>query len=63
MSLTNLPRNKKAILLKRPKKEVTDDLFEIIDEDCIEPNNDELLVRVDTIAVDCLLYTSPSPRD
>ena len=58
MSLTNLPRNKKAILLKRPKKEVTDDLFEIIDEDCIEPNNDELLVRVDTIAVDAWIRTT-----
>ena len=58
MSLTNLPKNKKAILLKRPKNEVTDDLFEIIDEDCIEPNNGELLVRVDTIAVDAWIRTT-----
>ena len=57
MTLTNLPKNKKAILLKRPENEITDDLFEIIDEECIEPNDDELLIRV------CLLYTSPSPRD
>ena len=58
MSLTNLPKNKKAILLKRPKNEVTDDLFEIIDEDCIEPNSGELLVRVDTIAVDAWIRTT-----
>ena len=37
MTLTNLPKNKKAILLKRPENEITDDLFKIIDEECIEP--------------------------
>ena len=58
MTLTNLPKNKKAILLKRPENEITDDLFEIIDEECIEPNDDELLIRVDTIAIDAWIRTT-----
>ena len=57
MTLTNLPKNKKAILLKRPENEITDDLFKIIDEECIEPNDDELLIRVDTIAIDAWIRT------
>ena len=32
MTLTNLPKNKKAILLKRPENEITDDLFEIMED-------------------------------
>ena len=31
MTLTNLPKNKKAVLLKRPENEITDDIFDIID--------------------------------
>ena len=58
MTLTNLPKNKKAILLKRPENEITDDLFKIIDEECIEPNDDELLIRVDTIAIDAWIRTT-----
>ena len=46
MTLTNLPKNKKAVLLKRPENEITDDIFDIIDEDCIEPKEDELLLEL-----------------
>ena len=31
MTLTNLPKNKKAVLLKRPENEITDEIFDIID--------------------------------
>ena len=58
MTLTNLPKNKKAVLLKRPENEITDDIFDIIDEDCIEPKEDELLIRVDTIAIDAWIRTT-----
>ena len=58
MTLTNLPKNKKAVLLKRPENEITDDIFDIIDEDCIEPKVDELLIRVDTIAIDAWIRTT-----
>ena len=58
MTSTNLPKNKKVILLKRPENEITDDLFEIIDEECIEPNDGELLIRVDTIAIDAWIRTT-----
>ena len=43
---------------KRPENEITDDLFKIIDEECIEPNDDELLIRVDTIAIDAWIRYS-----
>ena len=46
MTLTNLPKNKKAVLLKRPENEITDDIFDIIDEDCIEPKEDEILLEL-----------------
>tara|TARA_B100000674_G_scaffold59194_1_gene41112 strand:+ start:1332 stop:2345 length:1014 start_codon:yes stop_codon:yes gene_type:complete len=58
MTLTNLPKNKKVVILKRPKNEITDDLFEIIEEDCMEPQDDELLIRVDTIAIDAWIRTT-----
>ena len=58
MTLTNLPKNKKAVLLKRPENEITDEIFDIIDEDCIEPKEDELLIRVDTIAIDAWIRTT-----
>ena len=51
MTLTNLPKNKKAILLKRPENEITDDLFEIIDVEWIEPSDDEVLIRVNSIGI------------
>ncbi len=58
MTLTNLPKNKKVVLLKRPKNEITDEIFNIIDEDCLEPKEDELLIRVDTIAIDAWIRTT-----
>ncbi|MBC61212.1 MAG: NADP-dependent oxidoreductase [Zetaproteobacteria bacterium] len=58
MTLTNLPKNKKVILLKKPENKITDDLFKVINGDCIEPNNDELLIKVDTIGIDAWIRTT-----
>ena len=53
MTLTNLPKNKKAILLKRPENEITDDLFKIIDEECID-REDGIWCISDSILGSCI---------
>jgi len=58
MTISNLPNVKKAVLIKRPKNEITDDLFKIIEEEVIEPKEGEVLVRVDTIAIDAWIRTT-----
>ena len=32
MTISNLPKAKKAVLVRRPENEITDDLFNIIEE-------------------------------
>ena len=51
MTISNLPFTKKAVLIKRPENEITDDIFKIVEEESIEPNTDEVLVRVDTLSL------------
>ena len=58
MTISNLPFTKKAVLIKRPENEITDDIFKIVEEESIEPNTDEVLVRVDTIAIDAWIRTT-----
>ncbi|MEC9414401.1 MAG: NADP-dependent oxidoreductase [Pseudomonadota bacterium] len=58
MTISNLPLTKKAVLIKRPENEITDDIFKIVEEETIEPNTDEVLVRVDTIAIDAWIRTT-----
>ena len=58
MTISNLPKAKKAVLIRRPENEITDDLFNIIEEDVIEPKEGEVLVRVDTIAIDAWIRTT-----
>ena len=58
MTISNLPKAKKAVLVRRPENEITDDLFNIIEEDVIEPKEGEVLVRVDTIAIDAWIRTT-----
>jgi len=58
MTISNLPLTKKAVLIKRPENEITDDIFKIVEEESIEPNTDEVLVRVDTIAIDAWIRTT-----
>ena len=58
MTISNLPFTKKAVLIKRPENEITDDIFKIVEEESIQPNTDEVLVRVDTIAIDAWIRTT-----
>ena len=58
MTISNLPFTKKAVLIKRPENEITDDIFKIVEEESSEPNTDEVLVRVDTIAIDAWIRTT-----
>jgi len=58
MTISNLPLTKKAVLIKRPENEITDDIFKIVEEETIEPNANEVLVRVDTIAIDAWIRTT-----
>ena len=58
MTISNLPLTKKAVLIKRPENEITDDIFKIVEEESNEPNIDEVLVRVDTIAIDAWIRTT-----
>ena len=42
MTLTNLPKNKKVILLKKPENKITDDLFKVINETEKEERRDAM---------------------
>ena len=54
------PSGKKKILHVHinSENEITDDIFKIVEEESNEPNIDEVLVRVDTIAIDAWIRTT-----
>ena len=52
-----------------PNEEITNDLFDELLGDFDEEESEEIIdwskttFQIDDVTIDCLLYTSPSPRD
>ena len=58
MNISNLPTAKKLILKKRPGKDFDEENFEVVEDLAKAPEKDELLIKVDTLAIDAWIRTT-----